>query len=147
MSTFDAERVIHASRALGLSRAGFESAVRYSNERHQFGRAISDFQAVAFKLADMDVAIEASTLLVRRAASLADAGRPFHRESSIAKLFATETARDIASQSMQIHGSYGLTAEFSSMRLVADAHLETIGTGTSEIQRVLIAREIANGRS
>jgi alkylation response protein AidB-like acyl-CoA dehydrogenase len=147
MSTFDAERVIHASRALGLARAGFEASKRYSYQRHQFGKAIGEFQAIAFKLADMDVAIEAATLLVRRAAVLADAGRPFHREASIAKLFATETARDIATETMQIHGSYGLTAEFPIMRLVADAHLETIGTGTSEIQRVLIAREIAKGHS
>ena len=143
MSTFDAERVIHASRALGLSRAAFDAARRYAGERHQFGRAIERFQAVAFKLADMDVAIEASTMLIRRAAALADDGRPFHREASIAKLFATEAARNIATESMQIHGSYGLTAEFPVGRFVADAHLETIGTGTSEIQRILIARELA----
>jgi alkylation response protein AidB-like acyl-CoA dehydrogenase len=143
MSTFNAERVIHAARALGLMRAAFEAARRYADERHQFGRPISRFQAVAFKLADMDVAIEASTLLIRRAAALADAGRPFHREASIAKLFATEAARTTATEAMQIHGSYGLTAEFPTGRFVADAHLETIGTGTSEIQRVLIARELA----
>jgi alkylation response protein AidB-like acyl-CoA dehydrogenase len=142
MSTFDAERVIHASRALGLARAAFEAAHRYAGERKQFGQPIRRFQAVAFKLADMDVAIEAATLLVRRAAALADAGRPYHREASIAKLFATEAARDIATQAMQVHGSYGLTADFPTGRLVADAHLETIGTGTSEIQRLLIAREL-----
>jgi alkylation response protein AidB-like acyl-CoA dehydrogenase len=146
MSTFDAERVIHAARALGLARAGFEAAQRYAGERHQFGRAIESFQAVAFKLADMDVAILASSLLIRRAASLADDGLPFHREASIAKLYATESARSIATESMQIHGSYGLTAEFPTGRLVADAHLETIGTGTSEIQRLLIARALS-GRS
>lgn len=145
MSTFDAERVIHASRALGLARAAFEAARRYADERVQFGRPIRAFQAVAFKLADMDVAIEASTLLIRRAAALADAGRPYHRESSIAKLFATEAARTIATEAMQIHGSYGLTAEFPTARFVADAHLETIGTGTSEIQRLLIARELQGG--
>jgi alkylation response protein AidB-like acyl-CoA dehydrogenase len=74
---------------------------------------------------------------------LADAGRPFHREASIAKLYATEAARRAATEAMQIHGSYGLTAEFPTGRLVADAHLETIGTGTSEIQRSILAREIA----
>jgi hypothetical protein len=146
MSTFDAERVIHAARALGLARAAFEAAQRYAGERQQFGRRIDSFQAVAFKLADMDVAILASSLLIRRAASLADDGRPFHREASIAKLYATESARSIATESMQIHGSYGLTADFPTGRLVADSHLETIGTGTSEIQRLLIARALA-GRS
>ena len=85
--------MIHASRALGLSRAAFEAAQRYARERQQFGRAIEQFQAVAFKLADMDVAIAASALLIRRAAALADDRRPFHREASIAKLYATEAAR------------------------------------------------------
>jgi alkylation response protein AidB-like acyl-CoA dehydrogenase len=143
MSTFDAERVIHASRAVGVARAAFDASRRYARERRQFGRPIAEFQAIAFKLADMEVDLEASTLLVRRAAALADAGRPFHREASIAKLFATEAARRHATEAMQIHGSYGLTAEFPTGRLVADAHLETIGTGTSEIQRSILAREIA----
>jgi alkylation response protein AidB-like acyl-CoA dehydrogenase len=143
MSTFDAERVIHASRALGVARAAFDASRRYARQRRQFGKPIADFQAIAFKLADMEVDLEASTLLVRRAAGLADAGRPFHREASIAKLYATEAARRAATEAMQIHGSYGLTAEFPTGRLVADAHLETIGTGTSEIQRSILAREIA----
>ncbi len=142
MSTFDAERVIHASRALGVTRAAFEAALRYSGQRVQFGRPIRRFQGVAFKLADMIVAIDASRLLIQRAASLADAGRPFRRAASVAKLYATEAARTSATEAMQIHGSYGLTAEFPTGRLVADAHLETIGTGTSEIQRILIAREL-----
>ncbi|WP_169576543.1 acyl-CoA dehydrogenase family protein [Nocardioides halotolerans] len=142
MSTFDGERVIHASRALGLSRACFEAANRYAGERRQFGKPIREFQAVAFKLADMAVAIDVSQLLVYRAAARADAALPFSREASVAKLVATENARNIATETMQVHGSYGLTADFPIGRYVADAHLETIGTGTSEIQRMIIARTL-----
>jgi alkylation response protein AidB-like acyl-CoA dehydrogenase len=134
--------VVHAARALGLARACFDSANAYASQRKQFGQPIRQFQAVAFKLADMVVSIDASRLLVYRAAAAADAGLAFHREASIAKLFATEAARSIATEAMQIHGSYGLTAEFPTGRYVADAHLETIGTGTSEIQRMIIAREL-----
>ena len=142
MSTFDGERVVHAARALGLAQAAFEASDRYADQRVQFGQPIRRFQAVAFKLADMVVAIEASRLLVYRAAQLSDEGHPFHREASIAKLFATEAARTIATEAMQVHGSYGLTAEFPLGRYVADSHLETIGTGTSEIQRLIIARTL-----
>lgn len=146
MSTFDGERVVHAARALGLARACFDAANAYASQRHQFGAPIRSFQAVAFKLADMVVGIDASTLLVYRAAALADAGRPFHREASVAKLFSTETARAIAADAMQVHGSYGLTADFPIGRYVADAQLETIGTGTSEIQRLIISRELEGER-
>jgi alkylation response protein AidB-like acyl-CoA dehydrogenase len=146
MSTFDGERVVHAARALGLARACFEAADAYASQRHQFGAPIRTYQAVAFKLADMVVGIDAARLLVYRAAALADAGLPFHREASVAKLFTTETARGIAIEAMQVHGSYGLTADFPIGRLVADAQLETIGTGTSEIQRLIISRELEGGR-
>jgi alkylation response protein AidB-like acyl-CoA dehydrogenase len=142
MATFDGERVIHAARALGLSRACFEAANRYAGQRHQFGKPIREFQAVAFKLADMAVGVDLSQLVVYRAAALADNGLPFSREASVAKLVATENARSIAAESMQVHGSYGLTAEFPIGRYVADAQLETIGTGTSEIQRIIIARTL-----
>lgn len=142
MSTFDSERVVHAARALGLARACFDAANTYASQRTQFGRPIREFQAIGFKLADMVVGIDASTLLVYRAAARSDAGLPFHREASVAKLFVTETARTIATEAMQVHGSYGLTADFPLGRYVADAHLETIGTGTSEIQRLIISREL-----
>ena len=142
MSTFDGERVVHAARALGLARACFDAADGYASQRHQFGNPIRSFQAVAFKLADMVVGIDAATLLVYRAAALADSGLPFHRAASVAKLFTTETARTIATEAMQVHGSYGLTADFPIGRYVADAQLETIGTGTSEIQRLIISREL-----
>jgi alkylation response protein AidB-like acyl-CoA dehydrogenase len=143
MSTFDRERILHASRALGLARAAFEAASSYSTQRQQFGQPIREFQAIAFKLADMDVGIEASRLLIYRAAWLADEGRDVRREAAIAKLFATEASRTICVEAMQIHGSYGLTAEFPTGRFVADSLLETIGTGTSEIQRVIISRLLA----
>lgn len=142
MSTFDGERVVHAARALGLARACFEAADDYASQRRQFGRPIRSFQAIAFKLADMAVGIDAATLLVYRAAARADAGLPYHREASVAKLFTTETARAVAAEAMQIHGGYGLTADFPIGRYVADAQLETIGTGTSEIQRLIISREL-----
>ncbi|TDC58552.1 acyl-CoA dehydrogenase [Actinomadura sp. KC345] len=142
MSTFDGERVVHAARALGLARACFDAANDYASQRQQFGSPIRSFQAVAFKLADMVVGIDAATLLVYRAAALADAGLPFHRAASVAKLFTTETARAVATEAMQVHGSYGLTADFPIGRYVADAQLETIGTGTSEIQRLIISREL-----
>jgi alkylation response protein AidB-like acyl-CoA dehydrogenase len=142
MSTFDAERVVHAARALGLARACFDAANTYASARRQFGQPIRQFQAVAFKLADMVVGIDAARLLVYRAAALADAGQPLHQAAAVAKLFTTETARTIATEALQIHGSYGLTADFPMGRYVADAHLETIGTGTSEIQRLIISRDL-----
>jgi alkylation response protein AidB-like acyl-CoA dehydrogenase len=143
MSTFDRERILHSARALGLARAAFEAASNYSLQRQQFGKPIREFQAVAFKLADMDTAIEASRLLIYRAAWLADQGTDLRREAAIAKLFATESARTICIEAMQIHGSYGLTAEFPTGRFVADSLLEPIGTGTSEIQRLIISRLLA----
>ena len=138
----DAGRISIGALAVGLGLGALASARKYALERKQFGKPIAEFQAIQWKLANMATELEAARLLVAQAAWLADAGRPFGREASMAKLFASEAALRACDQAVQIHGGYGYTNEFPVERALRDAKLCTIGEGTSEIQRMVIARHV-----
>ena len=137
-------RISIAAMALGLAEGAFEAALKYSKEREQFGKSISEFQGIQFKLADMKTMIEASRLLVYRAAFLKDHGNDVSYEASLAKLYASECAVKITEQAIQIHGGYGFIKDFPAEKFYRDVKLTTIGEGTSEIQRLIIARTILN---
>ncbi len=142
MATLDGGRIGIAAQALGIARAALEDAVAYAKERRQFGRAIAEFQATQWKIADMATRIQAGRLLMYRAAWLRDQGRRHTLEASIAKLFASETATWAATQAVQIFGGYGFMRDYPVERLMRDAKATEIYEGTSEIQRVVIAREL-----
>jgi alkylation response protein AidB-like acyl-CoA dehydrogenase len=142
MNTLTGGRISIGALALGLAQGSYEHSVRYAKQRHQFGQPIANFQAVQFLLADMATRIEAARLLVYHAAALKDAGRPFVREASMAKLFASEMANWVTDKAIQIHGGMGYCRDVPVERMHRDAKLMEIGEGTSEIQRLVIAREI-----
>jgi alkylation response protein AidB-like acyl-CoA dehydrogenase len=142
MQVLDGGRISIAALALGLAQGAYESAVRYSKERQQFGQSISNFQAIQFKLADMATQIEAARLLTYRAAALKDAGKKTTKESSMAKLFASEISVKVCEEAIQIHGGYGYTKDYPPEKFWRDSKLCTIGEGTSEIQRLIIAKQI-----
>jgi alkylation response protein AidB-like acyl-CoA dehydrogenase len=135
-------RIAIAAMSVGLARACLEESVRYATEREAFGRPIGAFQAIQFKIADMKVAVETARLAYLRAAWLRDAGRPFAAEAAIAKLYASEVAVTCAREAVQVHGGYGYTEEFPVGRFYRDAKVLEIGEGTSEIQRMVIARSL-----
>ncbi|HSN13642.1 MAG TPA: acyl-CoA dehydrogenase family protein [Anaeromyxobacteraceae bacterium] len=138
----DRGRITIGSLAVGLARGALEEARAYAKVRTTFGKPIAGHQAIAFMLADMATDVQASRLLVRRAAALCDAGAPFGKEASMAKLFASEAAMRTTSRAVQIHGGYGYTRDFPVERFFRDAKLTEIGEGTSEVQRIVISREI-----
>lgn len=140
--TLDGGRISIAALAVGLAQAAFERALHYSKERHQFGKPISSFQAIQFKLADMAMEIELARNMVYKAAWLKDQGKPFSKESAYAKLFASEMAFRTCNQAIQIHGGYGYMREYEVERYLRDAKLLEIGEGTSEIQRLVISRQL-----
>lgn len=140
MQLLDAGRVVMAAMSVGLANACLEASLRYALERKQFGRPIASFQAIQFKLADMATEIEAARLLTYQAAALKDSGRPFKKEATMAKLYASEVAVRAAVEAVQIHGGYGYVDEYPVGRYLRDAKLQTIGEGTSEVCRLLIAR-------
>jgi len=142
MEVLDGGRISIAALAVGIAQGAFESAVRYSNERQQFGKPISEFQAIQFKLADMATKIDAARLLMYRAAWMKDNGKKTTRESSMAKLFASEISVNVCEEAIQIHGGYGYTKDYPPEKYWRDSKLCTIGEGTSEIQRIIIAREV-----
>ena len=142
MKVLDGGRISIAALALGMARGAYEAALKYSCERMQFGKAISEFQAVQFMLADMATRIDAAALLVYRAAWMKDQGMKVTRESSMAKLYASEVGVWAADRALQIFGGYGYIKDFPAEKYYRDAKLCTIGEGTSEIQRLVIAREI-----
>jgi alkylation response protein AidB-like acyl-CoA dehydrogenase len=142
LDALDGGRIGIASQANGLLAACLEASSRYARERQQFGRPIAEFQPIQWKLADMAVALEASRLLVRRAAWLRDQGRPHTAEASMAKLFASEAANRAATQAVQIHGGAGYLKDFPVERYFRDAKVTEIYEGTSEIQRIVIARSL-----
>jgi alkylation response protein AidB-like acyl-CoA dehydrogenase len=142
LTALDGGRIGIASQATGTIQAALEASTRYARDRKAFGRPIGDFQAVAFALADMRTAHDAARLLTLRAAMLKEAGRPFVREAAMAKLFASEAAQVAVSKAVQIHGGYGYIDEFPVERLFRDARVQTIYEGTSEVQRLVISREI-----
>ena len=141
MKILDGGRITIGALSLGLHAAALSASVQYSKDRKAFGSAIGEFQAIRWMLADMHTELEASRLLVYRAAALCDSGQPYTREASIAKLFASEAATRACNKAVQIHGGYGYTREFPVERYLRDAKLCEIGEGTSEIQRSIIARE------
>ena len=142
LAILDGGRITIGALSVGLARGALEESVRYSKERTAFGQPIAEFQALRWMMADMGTELDASQLLVWRAASLADAGKPYSREASMAKLFASEVATRACNKAVQIHGGYGYTREFPVERYLRDAKLCEIGEGTSEIQRSIIAREL-----
>jgi alkylation response protein AidB-like acyl-CoA dehydrogenase len=147
LKTLDGGRIGIAAMALGLAQAAYEAASAYSKERRQFDRPIGSFQGVAFKIADMATGIDAARLLTYRAAWLKDAGRPYSTEAAMAKLFASEVARDVTNDAIQVHGGYGYITEYKVERYLRDAKLTEIGEGTSEIQRMVIARNLLGIRA
>jgi butyryl-CoA dehydrogenase len=142
MSTLDGGRIGIAAQATGTMNAALDASVRYARERTAFGQPIAGFQAIQFMLADMRTEADAARLLTLRAAALKDAKRAFTREASMAKLFASEAAQRAVSKAVQIHGGYGYVDDFPVERYYRDARVQTIYEGTSEIQRLVIAREL-----
>jgi alkylation response protein AidB-like acyl-CoA dehydrogenase len=142
MKILDGGRISIAALALGMARGAYDAAVKYSKERAQFGKPIAEFQAIQFMLADMATEIDAAALLIHRAAWLKDQGAKVTRESSMAKLYASEVGVRCADRALQIFGGYGYVKDYPAEKFFRDSKLCTIGEGTSEIQRLVIARDI-----
>lgn len=142
MKTLSGGRIGIASQALGIASGAYELALQYSKERKAFGKEISKHQAIQFKLADMATRIEASRLLIMQAAWLKDNGLPYDKESAMAKVFASETAMWVTTEAVQVHGGYGYVKEYHVERLMRDAKITQIYEGTSEVQRIVISRQV-----
>ncbi|MGN7202679.1 acyl-CoA dehydrogenase family protein [Pedobacter sp. SAFR-022] len=144
MKVLDGGRISIAALSLGIAKGAYEAAVAYAKERHQFGQPIANFQGISFKLADMATEIEAAELLIRQAADLKNRGLKMTKESAMAKYFASEVAVKASTEAVQIFGGYGYTKDFPVEKFYRDSKLCTIGEGTSEIQKIVIAREVLN---
>jgi len=142
MKILDGGRISIAALSIGIAKGAYEAALKYSKEREQFGQPISNFQAIAFKLADMATEIEAAELLTLQAADLKNRGQKMTKESAFAKYYASEVAVRCSTEAVQIFGGYGYTKDFPVEKFYRDSKLCTIGEGTSEIQKLVIAREI-----
>ncbi|MCX2433150.1 acyl-CoA dehydrogenase [Pedobacter sp. GR22-10] len=142
MKTLEGGRIGIAAQALGIAQGAFELATQYAKARKSFGKPISEHQAIAFKLADMATQIEAARLLVYKAAWLKDQGLPYTQAGSMAKLFASKVAMDVTIEAVQVHGGYGFVKEYHVERLMRDAKITQIYEGTSEIQKMVISREV-----
>jgi len=142
MKILDGGRISIAALSLGIAKGAYEASVKYAKERQQFGQPIANFQGISFKLADMATKIEAAELLTRQAGDLKNAGKKVTKESAIAKYYASEICVEISTDAIQIHGGYGYTKDFPVEKFFRDSKLCTIGEGTSEIQKLVIAREI-----
>jgi len=142
MKTLASGRISIGALSIGTALGAYEKALKYSKERYAFNRPIHEFQSISFKLSDMATKIEASKLLVYHAAWLKDQGRSINKEAAMAKLFASETAMDVTREAIQIHGGYGYVKDYDVERYFRDAKILEIGEGTSEIQRMIISREI-----
>ncbi|QED48668.1 acyl-CoA dehydrogenase [Cytobacillus dafuensis] len=140
--TLDGGRIGIGAMAVGIAQAAYEKSLQYAKERQQFGRTLAQFQAIQFKLADMAMKIELARNMVYKAAWLKDQGRPFSKEASMCKLYASEICMEITDQAVQIHGGYGYMKDYHVERYMRDGKLTEIGEGTSEIQRMVIARQI-----
>ncbi len=138
----DGGRISIAALGVGIAQGAYEAALKYSKQRKQFGRFISEFQAIQHKLADMATEIDAARLLTQRAAWLKDQGKSVNRESAMAKLYSSEVAVRVANEAVQVHGGYGFIKDYPVEKFYRDAKLCTIGEGTSEIQRMVIARQL-----
>jgi alkylation response protein AidB-like acyl-CoA dehydrogenase len=142
MKTLDGGRIGIASQALGIAQASFEAALKYSKERKAFGQVIAEFQGIQFKLADMATRIDAARLLTLKSASLKDSSKPYGSASAMAKLYASKVAVDAALEAIQIHGGYGYVKDYPVERYLRDAKITEIYEGTSEVQRIVIARSL-----
>ena len=142
LSTLDGGRISIGAISVGLAQAAFEYATNYARERQAFGEPIADLQAIQWMLADMATQIEAARTLLYKAAWLKEQGRPYTMEAAMAKMFATEMAEKVCRDAIQVHGGYGYSQEYPVERMYRDARLMTIGEGTSEIQRLVIARQV-----
>ncbi|ALC89910.1 acyl-CoA dehydrogenase [Bacillus sp. FJAT-18017] len=142
LMTLDGGRIGIGAMAVGIAQAAFDKALQYSKERKQFGKSLSSFQAIQFKLADMAMKIELARTMVYKAAWLKDQGKRFSKEASMCKLYASEICMEVTDQAVQIHGGYGYMKDYHVERYMRDAKLLEIGEGTSEIQRMVIAREV-----
>jgi len=142
LKVLDGGRISIAALSIGIAKGAYDAAVQYSKERHQFDQPISNFQGISFKLADMATEIMASELLTMQAADLKNKGLPMTKESAMAKYYASETAVKVATDAVQIFGGYGYTKDFPVEKFYRDSKLCTIGEGTSEIQKIVIAREV-----
>jgi alkylation response protein AidB-like acyl-CoA dehydrogenase len=142
LSTLDGGRLSIAAIGLGLAQGAYEMAIDYSKKRRQFGKSLSEFQAISFKLAEMAVKIELARNTLYHACRLKDAGLPFAKQAAISKLYCSEIAREVADESLQIHGAYGLLRENHIERFYRDQRLLQIGEGTSEILKMVISRHI-----
>ena len=142
MQVLDGGRISIAALSVGIAQGAYEAAIRYAKERQQFGKPIAEFQAIQFKLTDMATEIEAARLLTLQAAAMKDAGEKTTKQSAMAKLFASETAVRVAEESVQIHGGYGYTKDYPAEKYWRDSKLCTIGEGTSEVQRLVIAKQL-----
>ncbi len=145
MQILDSGRIGIGALSIGLARAALDESLKYARQRQAFGKPISQHQAIQWMIADAALEIEAARLLVYQAAWLKDQGRPYSKQAAMAKLMATETAERVARNAIQIHGSYGYSSEFPVERIYRDQRLMTIGEGTSEIQRLVIARRVLQG--
>ncbi len=146
LSGLETGRINVAARALGIAQASYDAALTYSREREAFGQPISEFQAIQLKLADMATKIQAARLLIYWAAAGADKGERVDMQAGMAKLFASEVAVEAALDAMRIHGGYGYSQEFVVERLYRDAPLMTIGEGTSDVMRLVIAKALISGK-
>jgi len=146
LATLDGGRIGIAAQALGIAQAAYDEAARYARERQQFGQPIANFQATQFKLADMATEIEAARLLTYRVAWLKDQGVRHTYESSVAKLFASEAAHRAVDHAVQIHGGYGFVKDYLVEKLYRDQRITEIYEGTSEVQRLVIARSVLGGK-
>jgi len=142
LATLDGGRISIGALSLGLARAAYEAAIAYAQERFTFGKPLAEHQAIQFMLADAATELEAARMMVYKAAWLKQEGKPYSKEAAMAKLFATEMAERVCRNAIQIHGGYGYSREYPVERLYRDARLMTIGEGTSEIQRIIIARQL-----
>jgi len=145
MKVLDGGRISIAALSLGIAKGALEAAVAYSKDRHQFGQPISNFQGISFKLADMATQIEAAEMLIMQAADLKNRHQPVTKQAAMAKYYASEVAVKVATEAVQIFGGYGYTKDFPVEKYYRDAKLCTIGEGTSEIQKIVIAREALRG--
>lgn len=145
MKILDGGRISIGALSLGIAKGAYEAALKYSKERHQFGKAISEFQGVSFKLVDMATEIEAAELLLHKAAFLKNQNRKMTKLSAMSKMYASEMCVKVANEAIQIHGGYGYTKDYPVEKFYRDAKLCTIGEGTTEIQKVVISRDILKG--
>ncbi|MDT4859284.1 Acyl-CoA dehydrogenase [compost metagenome] len=142
MKVLDGGRISIAALSLGIAKGAYEAAVKYAKEREQFDQPIANFQAIAFKLADMAVKIEAAELLIYQAADLKNRGEKMTKESAMAKMYASEICVQVATDAVQVFGGYGYTKDFPAEKFYRDSKLCTIGEGTTEIQKLVISRDI-----